>query len=169
MHRPGLTTPLTRDHTDPDLSIFLKLSAELTGFSQEELQKTGMVETYYYVLMMEENQDGIRSFFMKADETLQSSDVHAAIEAELFTPMLHEGLAQRIILLWYTGVWTSMNAKNKKSEQERTAMISAQAYKQGLIWTVAGTHPAGARQPGFKSWSKEPVELQKGKNGSRRI
>ncbi len=60
---------------DPDLPVFLKLSAELTGFSETQLQGTGMVETYYSVLMKEEDQDGIRAFFEKARQVLRSSNV----------------------------------------------------------------------------------------------
>jgi hypothetical protein len=155
---------------DPDLPVFLKLSEKLTGFSEEDLQGTGMLETYYYVLMKEQDQEGIRAFFKKADQVLKNSDVHAEIKAAFidlpdtatrpqtpFDQMQYEGLAQRIILLWYTGIWTTMNWKDKLSQNARTAMVSAEAYKEGLIWVAAETHPAGAKQPGYGSWSRKPL------------
>lgn len=155
---------------DPDLPVFLTLSAKLTGFSEEDLQGTGMLETYYCVLMKEQDQDEIRTFFKKAQQVLESSDVEAEIKAAFIdlpdtatrpqTPyeqMQYEGLAQRIILLWYTGIWTTMNWKDRMTQDARTAMVSAESYKEGLIWVAAETHPAGAKQPGFGSWSREPI------------
>jgi hypothetical protein len=155
---------------DSDLPVFLRLSAELTGFSQEDLQATGMLGTYYYVLMKEQDQDGIRSFFQKAQEVLAGGNVKANIQVAFIDPpptapkpdapfdqLQFEGLAQRIILLWYTGVWTTMNWKDRLTQSARTAMVSAEAYQEGLIWTAANTHPAGAKQPGFASWSRKPL------------
>lgn len=155
---------------DPDLPVFLQLSVELTGFSGEDLQGTGMLASYYNVLMKEQDQDAIRTFFEKARMVLASRDKPAEIKAAFIdTPatapqpgttydqMLFEGLAQRIILLWYTGIWTTMNRKETMTQQERTAMVSAEAYEEGLIWTAAKTHPAGAKQPGFASWSNKPL------------
>jgi hypothetical protein len=129
-----------------------------------------MLETYYCVLMKEQDQDRIRTFLEKARQVLASSNVEAEIKAAFIdlpdtatrpqTPyeqMQYEGLAQRIILLWYTGIWTTMNWKDKMTQDARTAMVSAEAYKEGLIWVAAETHPAGAKQPGFGSWSSEPL------------
>lgn len=158
---------------DPDLPVFLKLSSELTGFSEEDLEGTGMLETYYCVLMKEEDQDGIRAFFERARQILSGSDVDEAIRAALVgpekkpsqppTPYEQQpfgGLAQRIILMWYMGLWTTMNGKEMLSEEARTAMVSAQAYIEGLIWTAAKTHPAGAKQPGYASWAEIPLEVK---------
>ncbi|MGA8027534.1 MAG: hypothetical protein WB992_10325, partial [Bryobacteraceae bacterium] len=153
---------------DPDLPVFLSLSYLLTGFDEVELQGTGMLETYYCVLMKEDDQEGVRGFLKKAREILNSANPHQEIKKTLIEPpvaanasrfdqMPYQGLAQRIILLWYTGIWTTMNWSDKKSQQERTAMVSAEAYKEGLIWAAAETHPAGAKQPGYNSWSQPPV------------
>ena len=155
---------------DPDIPVFLQLSVELTGFSEEDLQGTGMLATYYNVLMKEQDQDAIRAFFEKVRMVLASGDKTAEIKAAFIdlpatatqpgTPydqMHFEGLAPRIILLWYTGIWTTMNWKDKMTQQARTSMVSAEAYEEGLIWTAAKTHPAGAKQPGFASWSNKPL------------
>jgi hypothetical protein len=164
------TTEPSLTQIDPDLPMFLKLSAKLTGYSEEELQGTGMLETYYCVLMKEQDQDGIRTFLEKARHVLESSDVEAEIKTAFIdipdtatrpqTPydqMQYDGLAPRIILMWYTGIWTTMNWKDRMSQQERTAMVSAEAYEEGLIWPAAETHPAGAKQPGYGSWETPPL------------
>lgn len=170
MPNPNLFTEPAMKQIDQDLPVFLNLSASLTGFSEEDLQGTGMLETYYSVLMKEQDQDGIRTFLEKARQILTSSDVEAEIKTTFIdlpdtaarpnTPyeqMSYEGLAQRIILLWYTGIWTTMNWKDTMTQDARTAMASAEAYKESLIWVAAKTHPAGAKQPGFGSWSSEPL------------
>lgn len=160
--------------TELGLQTFLKLSARLTGFSEVELLERGMLESYYYTIMKENDQDLVRSFFQKAKEILGGDP--AEIDRKICADFIHEqhiecgkpapplntlpyqGLAQRIILMWYTGNWTTMNGLDKNiSEQARTAAVSAEAYKSGLIWTVAETHPAGARYPGYQSWRTKPL------------
>jgi hypothetical protein len=127
---------------------------------------------YFATLMKEQDHEGVRRFLLKAEEILglrQDEAIEAAIKRNFielpatasrpntpFDEMNYQGLAQRITILWYTGVWTTMNWLGKKSQQDRTAIISAQAYAQGLIWLTAKTHPAGAKQPGYGSWSLMP-------------
>jgi hypothetical protein len=160
--------------TEPGFYVFLKISAHLTGFNEEELASTGMHETYYYNLMKEGDQATVRSFLTKAEEILKGTTQIDKKIAECFLPrtgtkrsasvsyddMPYHGLARRIILLWYTGLWTTMNWKDTKSQDQRTTMVSSQAYKQGLIWTAAETHPAGAKQPGPNSWGKQPLSTE---------
>jgi hypothetical protein len=150
-------TVLALQDIDPDLPTFLSLSSKLTGYSEDDLQQTGMLETYYSMLMKDEDQDGMRAFLKQARQVLESGDVHAEIKATFIDPAPNDGLAQRIILMWYTGIWTTMNQKDVKPQQARTAMISAQTYQEGLIWATADTHPAGAKQPGYGSWSRVPI------------
>lgn len=156
---------------DPDLKFFVAISAALTGYSEIELAGTGMVDDYFCVLMKEQDHEGVRAFFDKVEEllkkpaTLGSQIKEAFIDLPpsasglnpSFDQLSYKGLAQRIILLWYTGVWTTMNWLDTKSQRDRTTIVSAEAYQQGLIWETAGTHPAGAKQPGFGSWQAAPI------------
>jgi len=151
-----ITEPALKD-IDPDLPIFLDLSSKLTGYSADELEQTGMLETYYCMLMKEDDQDGIRAFLEKARQVLTGADVDDEIKATFIDHTPYEELAQRIILMWYTGIWTTMNQKDMKPAQARTAMISAKTYQEGLIWATAETHPAGAKQPGYASWERKPI------------
>jgi hypothetical protein len=162
---------LRPNSTDADLSLFLTLSSELVGYPEVELEGIGMLEEYYFTLMKEQDQDGIRLFFEKARQILKGgNDRHREIKKAFidlpdtttgpdipFDEMRYQGLAPRIILLWYSGVWTTMNWKDQKSQQERTAIVSSRAYEQGLIWVTAQTHPAGAKEPGYNSWSNPPL------------
>jgi hypothetical protein len=156
---------------DPDLGVFLQISAALTGYSEVKLESTGMLDDYFCVLMKEQDHEGVRAFLAKAKQILPpNADVIKNIKKAFidlpntatrtntpFDQMSYNGLAQRIILLWYTGIWTTMNWKGTKSQDDRTAVVSAQAYQEGLIWETAGTHPSGAKQPGFGSWHEPPI------------
>jgi hypothetical protein len=170
MPRIELIAPPKPEDIDPDLPVFLALSSHLTGFSEVELQGTGMLETYYFTLMKEHDQEGVRGFFQKVKQILLSGNIVPKIKETFidlpdvaagsnfsYDQMPYQGLARRIILLWYTGIWTTMNWSDQKSQQDRTAMVSAKAYEEGLIWAAAETHPAGAKQPGYDSWSKLPI------------
>ena len=152
----NLSTEQALKDIDPGLPIFLNLSSRLTGYSTDDLEQTDMLETYYCMLMKEEDQDGIRAFLEKAKQVLTSADVDEEIKATFIDHTPYDGLAQRIILMWYTGIWTTMNQSDVKPPQARMAMISPQAYQEGLIWTTAETHPAGAKQPGYGSWERKP-------------
>lgn len=157
---------------DPGLGVFLAISSHLTGYSEVELEGTGMLIDYFSTLMKEQDHEGVRTFLLKAEEILglrQKEAIKSAIMRDFislpatasrhntpFDELNYQGLAQRITILWYTGVWTTMNWLGLKSQPERTAIISGRAYQQGLIWLTAETHPAGAKQPGYGSWSQKP-------------
>jgi len=163
---------LTQPMSDPGLPVFRAISSHLTGYSEVDLEGTGMLTDYFTTLMKEQDHEGIRLFLLKAEEILRlhlSDAIEPAIIRHFielpatasrpntpFDEISYQGLAQRITILWYTGVWTTMNWLGKKSQPDRTAVISARAYQQGLIWLTAQTHPAGAKQPGYGSWSRKP-------------
>jgi hypothetical protein len=142
--------------TEKNFYVFLKISEYLTGFKENDLLATGMHETYYYTLMKEPDQDTVNAFFDETDMILKESgndetELLKQIGSRLIPDFHYFGLARRIILLWYTGIWTSF------SETKTSQMVSTEAYKQGLIWKAAETHPAGAKQPGFGSWAEVPL------------
>lgn len=150
--------------TDPDFRSFLEISVYLTGFTKIELISTGMLETYFFTIMKEQDQDNARLFFKKAAQIVQLKKLVAiekAITAELmpalgaeeikYKDQPYEGLARRIILLWYEATWTPVG-----DGQSGSYIVSSEAYTRGLVWQAAETHPPGARQPGYYSWSKPP-------------
>jgi hypothetical protein len=157
---------------DPSLPVFLAISSYLTGYSEDELEGTGMLSDFFATLMKEQDHEGVRRFLLKAEEVLELRDcdaIQAAIRMNFidlpstavrpntpFEQMHFQGLAQRITILWYTGAWTTMNGLEIKSQDDRTVIVSGRAYVNSLVWVTAQTHPAGAKQPGFGSWSVSP-------------
>jgi hypothetical protein len=134
---------------------FLQLSILLTGFSQTELESTGMVGTYFRTLIDRTEASILKPFFENVVEILKLDTVvdrNKAISTELIPDSAYNGTAKRIILMWYEGLWTTAGAAPQ--------VISSQAYAQGLMWPAAKTHPAGAKQPGHGSWQHEPLNAK---------
>jgi hypothetical protein len=144
------------------LSTFLRISACLTGFEVVELQGTGLSEKYLSVVTQATPPDTLAQFFAEAERILQAGEGNpAAIEpliaANLFPLSCFGGLAQNIVFMWYSGQWQpTVDAPNVDLETVRN--ISPDAYVQGLVWTAAETHPPGAKQPGYGSWAKPPLQ-----------
>lgn len=130
---------------------FFSLSVLLTGFSKTELEATGMASTYFKTLVDRTEPSILLPFFenvvavMKIREGAAQDD---AISSQLLPDAAYNGVAGRIILMWYEGLWTTRVFPPQ--------VISTQAYVQGLMWPAAKTHPSGARQAGFGSWQHEP-------------
>lgn len=144
--------------TEQGFYTFLELSVVLTGFSENELLATGMHETYYYTIMKEPDPDNVRTFFNDARAVLDKygsdeEELFQAVNSKFMPETAYLGLARRIVLLWYTGIWTSVQVVTQRTSQ----MVSPEAFVQGLIWAAAQTHPAGAKQPGYGSWENPPL------------
>lgn len=139
------------------LALFIKLSVELTGFSEAELLATGMARSFFDEL-------GITLGIPARARFLREP---CAAQALLASPFAGP-LARNLIRLWYLGQWQELGAKwlEELTKEEsckfdefgrnRNRVVSAAAYKEGLAWTAVGTNPTGARQPGFGSWAEPP-------------
>ena len=137
-----------KPEVDPK-NLFLEISVLLTGFNKAELYATGMFDTYYHALQANTGQANFAYFFEEVEKILLENDnepekINQAITSRLMQPSSYNGLAGSIITMWYTGNWGN-------------DVIDGQAYVQGLVWDAAQTHPPGAKQPGFGSWSMPPL------------
>ena len=81
----------------------------------------------------------------------EASDLRAEIKRLLMDDVKLGPLSRNIIKLWYRGDWPDGAARFG------TAFTSAQAYREGLLWKAMRTHPSGAKQSGFGSWSRPPA------------
>lgn len=131
--------------------IFLNISVHLTGFNEMDLLGTGMLETYYHAFEKNNDPGTAQSFLAEAEKILKENKgdeqgIADGIVNNLIASASFGALTKNIITLWYTGDWAGVT-------------VSGQAYVQGLIWNVAESHPPGAKQPGFDSWSREPIKI----------
>lgn len=128
--------------------VFMSISEALTGFSVNELQSTGLTETYYtHILKSLEVATFIEFLTVSKNIFEKSSDpkqLEEAIASEIMKNTRMSDIAGHVITLWYLGTWEG-------------AYINDLSYQEGLVWNLMNAHPPGAKQPGFKSWAIKPV------------
>jgi hypothetical protein len=144
------------------LDGFVSLSAELTAFKVVELVGTGQAE----------------EFLATVDRIVGAAAVDALLEAhaglgnlagpardqQLRRTIFGDGylgpIARNLIKLWYVGIWYQLPRAWREAygarEGDETFTVSANAYTQGLLWPAVGANPAGARAPGWASWTTAP-------------
>jgi hypothetical protein len=153
------------DIKQDSLEQFLSLSVGLTGFDRAALLGTGLLEEYYQQIVSvigeaisQELWEVARRLSARASEN--GADLDVAFRRELMAGPKLGPIARNIIQLWYWGAWIELpqawRNQYRTSSQDVTHFTSAAAYQQGLIWKAMGTHPQGAQQPGFGSWSLKP-------------
>ncbi|MCJ8288554.1 MAG: hypothetical protein HRT58_00870 [Crocinitomicaceae bacterium] len=136
---------------EENLSLFEELCAILTGFSLTEIQGTGLSEKYLEVIRDKEPQainNLLDSFEKLGTDHRNVSDndlilIRGVLEDECLGP-----ISQQLILMWYTGQWNF--------GETDTYVISEKAYIESFSFRAAGSHPAGAKQPGFGTWQFPP-------------
>jgi hypothetical protein len=158
---PGPPTPLVPDPR----AQFVALSAALTGFDAATLHGTGMVATYYDTLAGIVGERilarllgawGRVATMAGGDAASLDTGIQVAILADpTFGP-----LARNLMALWYMGQWNQLPADwrnaNGANARDTDHIVSSEAYVQGLIWPAVHSHPQGAKQPGYGSWSLPP-------------
>jgi hypothetical protein len=138
------------------IESFLSLSVHLTGFQRVELVATGMLEEYFQFLLANVEHEAVQQLWAiaaRVDKLAAANNpasLIAVIQHALTDPNLGP-IAKNVMRLWYTGSW-----RKDPSDAFSSEVVSAQSYQQGLQWKAARSHPAGAKQPGFGSWSELP-------------
>jgi hypothetical protein len=81
-------------------------------------------------------------------------------EAALDSAPAVADLARSIMLAWLLGTWYDPRAFGAAASAAPSGrVISAAAYRGSWVWRLARTHPMGASDVGFGSWSSEPPPL----------
>ncbi len=147
----------------PDrLDRFLALSAELTAFDVVELAGTGESDAYLATVdrivgtgAVDALLDAHTAISEPPGQARDHQLRHSMLGDEFLGP-----LARNVIKLWYVGIWyqlpRSWREVNGARDGDVTFTISANAYTQGLLWPAVGANPAGARAPGWASWTEPP-------------
>ncbi|QDU42868.1 Membrane bound FAD containing D-sorbitol dehydrogenase [Symmachiella dynata] len=147
----------------PTLSLllqqFIDLSVVLTGFDETELLLTGVGQEYFDTLVRgagQTNADGLLIAAQSAGPNEQAIE-RAIWDDDRFGPM-----ARSIVIMWYVGNWHPLSvdwhaafAPPSHSPLEGH-VISANAYREGLVWPNMGTHPRGVKPAGFGMWRAAP-------------
>ena len=158
---------------------FIEMSALLTGFDRVQLLGTGMTDSYLRTLE-DAVPAGTLDELLGAYERLPGgTDREAAVASQILGHPKLGSVARNLIVLWYCGTWTALpdawQAVPGTSAADTSRVVSAEAYRAGLQWIVAGAHPAGragrqwivagahpagARQQGYGAWAVPPEEVR---------
>ena len=156
---------MTTDHTR--FEQFVEFSAVLTGFSRLDLIGTGVASDYCQTLKSAAGEavlDRMLDRFVQLkDQHSGLDDLEAAVQKEFWNDATFGPVSQNIVLMWYSGQWNQLppdwHKANGSDPGDTTHIVSAAAYQEGLVWRAAGTHPQGAKQPGYGTWSFPPVQI----------
>lgn len=136
---------------DSSIDQFVHVSEILTGFSAFDLQGTGLVSTYFLFVNDLQPQELSKLMEIMTDLPQDETKRDGVIRSKVFSEQVLGTLARRLIKLWYLGEWDGAD-QNKK-------ILSAESYKEGLVWQAIGAHPQGAKQQGFGAWAEPPDQL----------
>jgi hypothetical protein len=142
---------------DTALDRFVALSAGLTGFSEGEIWGTGVARRHYDELLAIVDADLVARLL---DAGWQARGEPAALVARVMSNPDLGPVARNLIKAWYLGQWDEMprdwRDRNGANPLDANHMVSAAAYREGLVWPTIGSHPMGAKPPGFGSWGTPP-------------
>jgi hypothetical protein len=129
----------------------MSISAVTVGFDVNELQSTGLAQTYYRHILDSVEEATFIQFLNISSEILESShsldQLNIKISEELIAHQGMNELLQKVVTMWYLGTWDG-------------AYVTAESYPEGLVWRTFHGHAPGAKQPGFKSWNVKPVTVE---------
>ncbi len=147
------------------LQAFVAFSAEVTGFSEFELQGTGQAEAYRSTVaevVGDEVLAELLEVWARVRHAPRADDPPTPdlLRREIFSDPKLGPVARNIIKLWYVGIWYELAPEWIDAfgalEKNYTFMVSASAYTSGVLWPAIGGNPPGARGPGFASWTGPP-------------
>jgi hypothetical protein len=163
-HHPG------RRHAPSDEAVrrFVALSAALTGYDDAELWGTGMVNAYLdhvWRAVGPRVLGDLLSAWANVVELSRGEPPAEALIAELILDSHTLGpVARNVVVLWYLGERTQLPADWRDAHGadavDMSGIVSPEAYAQGLVWEAIGTHPQGAKMPGYGSWALPPKQLR---------
>lgn len=141
---------------------FLALSVALTGFDVYDLQGTGVADELFATLRR--IAPGATRDLLRAWRGVARTPPPGGVDEGVRTVIMDDPrlgpVAQNLITLWYTGLWVPLPDAWRyaygASPLDVNHVVSALAYQESLVWKAAGTHPMGAKQPGFGTWALPP-------------
>lgn len=144
---------------------FLEFSSAITGFRIFRLRATGQAEAYLSTLTGIVGEGVVRELLAAHRRAIGAAKGdEAALERGLRLEIMSDAklgpLARNVIKLWYVGIWYELPAEWREaygeSESDRTFVVSAAAYTEGLLWPAVGANPSGAKPFGYGMWATPP-------------
>lgn len=155
--------------SQPELTEhFLDFSVAITGFSKFSLQGTDQASIYFATIqdiigedILEELLQTFSQLKVKAESVGDISDFNKDLRSKILGSEKFGPIARNIIKLWYVATWYQLPASWQTtfgaSENDKTFIVSPQAYPEGLLWPTLGVNPPAAKAPGYGTWSSYPT------------
>ena len=155
--------------TAGDIDAFLAMSVALTGVTRIELVQKALAESYLDQVIRAVGEQITAELLDRARLILQrgvenQEQLRSDLRLKLLGDQKLGPVARGVIKVWYLGQWEALPEWWRKQyapqqpESPQVEVVSANAYKLGLAWDLAGAHPQAAHQPGFGSWALPPSE-----------
>jgi hypothetical protein len=151
-----------------DLTLFVRVSAALTGIDERLLASAGEValgRLYFEVASERAGETFARLLAVVARRDPGEADALADAILDRSGPDVRF-LARSIMLAWYLGVWyePKLLEQHATGEDPRPPLvpsfvISSNAYRGAWAWRVAQTKPMGTSDGPFGAWAVEPAPL----------
>ena len=140
---------------------FLAFSSEVTAFTTLELRGTGMAQAYFETVS---NVVGAPILYelLTRYTAIEGKGLarKEALRREIFADQKLGSIARNIIKLWYIGIWEPLprvwTEEYGPIANNNGFTVSANAYREGLLWHAIGAPPPGAKAPGYASWTFPP-------------
>lgn len=149
---------------EKQFNSFLRLSAEMTGYSETDLLGTGLADSYFKTFTDIVDESICLDLWKSSNKIWKKytseEEKETAVRQDLLSDPKFGPLIRSLIKLWYLGQWDELprdwQENYGNSPKDVNFIVSPDAYKQGLVWDAIKAHPMGAKQPGFATWSGEP-------------
>jgi hypothetical protein len=138
------------------LPVFVSLSSALTGVAAAQLKPPfdpiGIADQYFATLNANIQPPSTLANLAAVFQAV--SDPKQGAANVLADPTLGP-VARSIIKLWLLGSWYSPS-----NPSQAVKVVSAQAYKESLVWKIMQSHPMGYSMFKFGDWASPPPPLQ---------
>lgn len=147
------------------LAGFYELSVVLTGFTRFELHGTGVGETYFATAMDIVGHDIMEELILRFSEIFRAFEKDDPDFDDVFREVIYDDpklgpVAKNLTKMWYLSNWEQMPADWREqfvtSSLDVTKVVSADAYREGLVWLALDAHPMGAKPMGYGTWGEKP-------------
>ena len=136
------------------LSVFVDLSSALTGVAasqlKPEIDPIDIAGQYFATLT---GHVALSTLTNLATRFQAAGNPVAGATAVLADPVLGP-VARSMMKLWLLGVWY-----DPAKPTQAVNVVSAQAYKESLVWKVMQSHPMGYSMFTYGYWAKQPPAL----------
>ncbi len=148
-----------------EFQSFLQLSEKLTAFTSFQLQGTGEAEVYFNTARDAVGESTFTELLLtfekiQTDAGEDESKFDEGLRHQILSNTKLGPIARNIIKMWFVGTWYQLPdywlEEHGVSSEDSTFVVSANAYKEGLLWPTIGAHPSGAKAPGYATWSAPP-------------